>query len=168
MSTGWEEVLGGNKPPAQGPGPGQQQQQMNGDDNGGGNVVVVPPNVTMQQQQQQQRTMQQQQQMVAHHLLTQVRDGGEEAFAGIGRENPNTDEWHDLTLGFTLFSKLYRATRTKWVRWAAWATRAPTCRQAAIPRCSRVWRIAWAPAADRWATQWSCRSRATATSSSSR
>lgn len=74
VSTGWEEVLGGNKPPAQGPGPGglpQQQQQMNGDDNGG-NVVVVPPNVTMQQQQQQQRSMQQQQQMVAHHLLQQV------------------------------------------------------------------------------------------------
>lgn len=73
VSTGWEEVLGGNKPPAQGPGPGglPQQQQMNGDDNGG-NVVVVPPNVTMQQQQQQQRSMQQQQQMVAHHLLQQV------------------------------------------------------------------------------------------------
>lgn len=65
VGPGWEEVLGGNKPPAQGPGPGGlQQQQMNGDDNGG-NVVVVPPNVTMQ------RSMQQQQ-MVAHHLLQQV------------------------------------------------------------------------------------------------
>lgn len=74
VSTGWEEVLGGNKPPAQGPGPGQQQ--MNGGDE---NVVGGPPNVTMQQQQQ--RTMQQQQ-MVAHHLLQQVLG----SWDGNGRE----------------------------------------------------------------------------------
>lgn len=73
VSTGWEEVLGGNKPPAQGPGPGGLPQQMNGGDDNGGNVVVVPPNVTMQQQQQ--RSIQQQQQMVAHHLLQQVGGG---------------------------------------------------------------------------------------------
>lgn len=73
VSAGWEEVLGGNKPPAQGPGPGGMQQQgggggpqMNGGDDNGGNVVVVPPNVTMQ------RAMQQQQ--MAHHLMQQVSD----------------------------------------------------------------------------------------------
>ena len=85
----WEEVLGGNKPPAQGPGPGgMPQQQMNGgDDNGGGpvgNVVVVPPNVTMQRSMQQQ-----QQQMVAHHLLQQGNKNQMVQMGMGGNKSPN-------------------------------------------------------------------------------
>jgi hypothetical protein len=53
--TSWGEQMGGNKPPAQGPGPGQQpgpqqlhQKQMNGED-----VSSIQQQIMMQQQQRQ-------------------------------------------------------------------------------------------------------------------
>lgn len=96
VSPSWEELLGGNKPPAQGPGPGQgqqQQHQMNGgdDNNGGGgaNVVVVQPNVNMQRAMQQQ-----QQQQLVHQLLQQQQQqqhGNKNQMVpmGMGSKSPN-------------------------------------------------------------------------------
>lgn len=53
-SNSWGEQLGGNKPPAQGPGPGSQ---INGEDPG-------VPNVALQRQLQQQQ--------LQHHLMQQA------------------------------------------------------------------------------------------------
>lgn len=59
-----------NKPPAQGPGPGQQQNQMyNSQLNGGDDSIS---NVNLQRQQQAQQQQQQQQHQLAH-LLQQVK-----------------------------------------------------------------------------------------------
>jgi len=57
-SSAWEQQMVANKPPAQGPGPGQQQiysTQMNGSGGGGGgddNNTIIPSNVALQQRQQ--------------------------------------------------------------------------------------------------------------------
>lgn len=62
--SSWEQQMVTNKPPAQGPGPGQQQNystQMNGDDS-------IVSNVNFQRHQQQQ-----QQQHQLAHLLQQVK-----------------------------------------------------------------------------------------------
>lgn len=50
-SSSWEQQMVTNKPPAQGPGPGQQQQMYNAQMNGG-EEAIVPASVLQRQQQQ--------------------------------------------------------------------------------------------------------------------
>jgi hypothetical protein len=73
-SSSWEHVVT-NKPPAQGPGPGQQQQQqqqMYNAQMNGGEESIVPANVaSLQQQQQQQQQQRQHSQQQLAHLLQQ-------------------------------------------------------------------------------------------------
>lgn len=68
--SSWEQQMVTNKPPAQGPGPGQQQQQqqMYNSQMNGGEESIVPANVASLQQQQQQQRQQQHQQQLAHLL----------------------------------------------------------------------------------------------------
>lgn len=66
----WEHQMATNKPPAQGPGPGQQQMYSN--QLNGGDDAIVSSNVNLQRQQQQQQAQQQQQHQLAH-LLQQVK-----------------------------------------------------------------------------------------------
>lgn len=66
-SSSWDQQMVSNKPPAQGPGPGQQQMysnQLNGSDD------AISSNVNLQRQQQQQ------QQHQLAHLLQQVKSKG--------------------------------------------------------------------------------------------
>ena len=65
--SSWEQQMVTNKPPAQGPGPGQQQQQMYQSQLNGGDESIVSSNVSLQRQQQQQ------QQHQLQHLLQQVK-----------------------------------------------------------------------------------------------
>lgn len=62
-SNNWGEQLGGNKPPAQGPGPGNQ---INGEDPG-------VPNLALQRQLQQQQLQHQLMQQVNKHILCDIR-----------------------------------------------------------------------------------------------
>lgn len=66
--SSWEQQMVTNKPPAQGPGPGQQQQMYNSQMNGG-EESIVPANVAATLQQRQQQQQQHQQQLA--HLLQQ-------------------------------------------------------------------------------------------------
>ena len=67
----WEQQMGSNKPPAQGPGPGQQNQMYNSQLNGGDDMIVQS-NVNLQRQHQ----PQQQQQQLAHLLQQQMKAKG--------------------------------------------------------------------------------------------
>lgn len=69
--SSWEQQMVTNKPPAQGPGPGQQNQMYNSQLNGGDDSIVSS-NVNLQRQQQAQQQQQQQQHQLAH-LLQQVK-----------------------------------------------------------------------------------------------
>jgi hypothetical protein len=69
--SSWEQQMVTNKPPAQGPGPGQQNQ-MYGQQLNGGDDSLVAANVNLQRQQQAQQQQQQQQHQLAH-LLQQVK-----------------------------------------------------------------------------------------------
>lgn len=64
--SSWEQQMVTNKPPAQGPGPGQQQQQQMYSQLNGGDDSIVSSNVNLQRQHQQQQQLAQ--------LLQQVKN----------------------------------------------------------------------------------------------
>lgn len=78
-SSSWEQQMVTNKPPAQGPGPGQQMysQQMNG-----GEDTIVTSNVNLQRQQQQQQLA---------HLLQQNKNSmvGNAQMSQLTNKSPN-------------------------------------------------------------------------------